>query len=102
MGSVLVFGEPYEAGSGAVIVTVSRKSWFDSVEHPVGLYVVTADGATWTPAVDSSRHMLIGVCTGFVAAAVATAAVLRRPPWPDLNAPVMVALARGKDSVSRR
>lgn len=87
---MLVFGEPYEAGDGTVIVTVSRKG------RAVGIYTVRAEGTTWTPAVDSSRYMVIGVCTGFVAAVIGTLAILRRPPWPEMTERVMIALAEAR------
>ncbi|NLU82186.1 hypothetical protein [Rhodococcus sp. HNM0569] len=83
-----VFGEPYEVGDGTVIVTVTRTDWRGR-DHPLGLYVVGAQGATWKPAVDASLHGVIGVLTGFVAAALGTLAVLRRPPWPELTERVM-------------
>lgn len=93
---MLIFGEPYQADNGVVIVTVARTGWFGSTMHPVGIYTITGDRTKWTPAVDNGRAALIGVCTGFVAASFATAALLRRPPWPDLNERVMVALRRRK------
>ncbi len=36
--------------------------------------------------VDADRIALIGVITGLIAAVLASLAVLRRPPWPDLSA----------------
>lgn len=41
--------------------------------------------ASWVPTVDSSHVAYIGVLTGLVAAALSTAAVLRRPAWPDVH-----------------
>jgi hypothetical protein len=94
----LVFSEPYEASNGTVIVTVSGGRG----GSPVGVYTITADGTTWTPAVDAGRLALIGVCTGFVAALLGTVAVLRRPPWPELTERVMVALAEARISQLNR
>jgi ABC-type nitrate/sulfonate/bicarbonate transport system permease component len=94
---VLIFGDPFDTGKDAVIVTVSRTSWPSGREHPVGIYTIRADGTTWTPVVDSSRNLLIGACTGFAAAVIATIAVLRRPPWPEMTEPVMIALAQTRD-----
>ena len=99
---MLVFGEPYEASNGTVIITVSRKSWGSRTECPVGIYTVSAEGTTWSPAVDVSRTMLIGVCTGFVAAAISTVAVLRRPPWPEMTERVMTAVAEARIAARRR
>ncbi|PQP22633.1 hypothetical protein [Rhodococcus opacus] len=98
---MLVFGEPYEASNGTVIITVSRTAWGRRGERPVGMYTVGAEGATWTPAVDASLHALIGVCTGFAAAVIGTIAVLRRPPWPEMTERVMTALAQARTAESR-
>ena len=46
------------------------------------------------PAVDSGRIAIIGACTGFAAAVIATIAVLRRPPWPQMTEAVMIALSK--------
>jgi hypothetical protein len=87
----MIFSEPFEASNGTVIVTVSS-----SRGRAVGIYTVTAQSVTWTPAVDGSRVALIAVCTGFVAALLGTAAVLRRPPWPDLTERAMTAISEAK------
>lgn len=99
---MLIFGEPYEAINNTVIVTVARKGWGTRYEHPIGIYTVRADSTTWTPAVDASQVALIGVCTGFVAAAISTIAVLRRPPWPEMTERVMIALAQARLADRRR
>ncbi|WP_020662716.1 hypothetical protein [Amycolatopsis benzoatilytica] len=99
---MLAFGEPYETGDGTVLVTVTRAGRRGGQGRPVGLYTVTADGVTWTPAVDQHRIAMIGVCTGFVAAALATFAVARRPPWPALTEPVMKRFAEAKLEEVRR
>jgi hypothetical protein len=99
---MLVFGEPYEASNGSVIVTVSRGGWCGFPERAIGIYTVTAAGTTWTPAVDASRHALIGVCTGLLAALISTIAVLRRPPWPEMTERTMLALAEVRIAESRR
>jgi hypothetical protein len=98
---LLIFSEPYEAGDGTVIVTVARTGWRDRPGHPVGVYAIQAGNITWRPAVDTSRHRLIGACTGFVAAAVGVLAVLRRPPWPELTEQVMIALAHNRAAEDR-
>jgi hypothetical protein len=99
---LLVFGEPYEASNGTLIVTVSRKGWGDRPAHPVGIYTVCAQGTSWTPAVDTSRLALIGAATGFAAAVISTMAVLRRPPWPEMTERVMTALAEARKAQGRR
>ncbi|MFE3172630.1 hypothetical protein ACFXPA_06125 [Amycolatopsis sp. NPDC059090] len=90
---VLVFGDPYETSSGTVLITVTRQCRRGGPGRAVGLYTIDSDGVTWTPAVDGGRIALIGACTGFVAAALATLAVVHRPPWPNLTERAMIALA---------
>jgi hypothetical protein len=90
---LLSFGEPYEMANGTVIVTVSREGWGSRLERPLGIYTITAEGTTWTPATDPGRPLVILACAGLVAAVLSTAAVLRRPPWPELTERVMTALA---------
>ena len=53
---------------------------------PVGVFVVHGGNGRWVPAVDTNRIALIGVITGLISAVLASVAVLRRPPWPDLSA----------------
>ncbi len=95
---MLSFGEPYETTDGTVIVTVSHKGWGKRPERPLGLYTIRADGTTWTPAAQPDRPMVILACAGFLAAVLSTAAVLRRPPWPELTERVMTALAQTRRS----
>ncbi|WP_370932149.1 hypothetical protein [Amycolatopsis sp. cg13] len=90
---MLVFGDPYETASGTVLITVTRQGRRGGPGRAVGLYTIDSDGVTWTPAVDGGRIALIGACTGFVAAALATLAVVHRPPWPNLTERAMIALA---------
>lgn len=90
----MIFSEPFESSDGTVVITVSRPGWRDGPARPIGIYTVTAQGATWTPAVDSGRIAIIGACTGFAAAVIATIAVLRRPPWPQMTEAVMIQLSK--------
>ena len=91
----MIFGEPFESSDGTVVITVSRPGWRDGPARPIGLYTVTAQCATWTPAVDSGRIAIIGACTGFAAAVIATIAVLRRPPLAKFRRrAVMIALSK--------
>ena len=52
------------------------------------MFVIKDGEATWVPAVDSTRIALVGALTGLVAATLATLAMVRRPPWPDLHGTV--------------
>jgi hypothetical protein len=92
----MIFGDPFEASNGTVIITVSSTGG-----RAVGIYTVTAEKATWTPAVDVNRTALIAACTGFAAAVLATAAVLRRPPWPELTERAMIAISEAKGAAAK-
>ncbi|WP_235916691.1 hypothetical protein [Antrihabitans cavernicola] len=81
---------------------MSRTSWGGRADRPVGMYTIRDDSTTWTPAIDINRVALIGACTGFVAAALSTAAVLRRPPWPEMTERTMIAIAQARAAESRR
>ncbi|MTE12363.1 hypothetical protein [Nocardia aurantiaca] len=81
-GGGLNYGEPYETSDGATIITVTGTGGLLG-PRPLGIFVVRADKVKWEPAVDMSRIALLGVLTGLISAVLGTAAVLRRPPWPD-------------------
>ncbi|MFB4311236.1 hypothetical protein [Actinomadura sp. GTD37] len=81
-----VFGEPYDRPDGATVIPVARVTAGRRPRAtPLGVFVVHEGKASWTPAVDSTRIALLGGLIGLVAAGLATAAVLRRPPWPDIS-----------------
>ncbi|MEU0502163.1 hypothetical protein [Nocardia sp. NPDC005998] len=77
----LVFGQPYDTSDGATVITVARTGSLLRGTYPLGVFVVHGGQVVWTPAVDVTRIALIGLLT----AVIATLAVLRRPPWPDLK-----------------
>jgi hypothetical protein len=79
-----VYGEPYRTADGATVIPVSKVR--HGVATPLGVFVIHGGKAQWTGAVDSNRLALIGVLTGLIAATLGSAALLRRPPWPDLSA----------------
>lgn len=81
--SSLVFRDPVVTESGATVLPVCRVRGESAA--PVGVYVLHGDQVTWRPAVDATRIARLGVLTGFVAAALGSLAVLRRPPWPDIS-----------------
>lgn len=93
----VVFGDPHVMPDGTTVITVSRvrrrRSGEDRVSA-IGVYTVREGRTTWTPAVDGDRIALIGVATGFVAATLATLAVLRQPPWPALIGTITVTRDR--------
>lgn len=80
-----MFGEPYETPDGTTIITVSRLSWNGTSTVPLGVFAIREGEASWQPAVDATRIALMGETIGLAAAVIATLAVLRRPPWPDLS-----------------
>lgn len=79
-----VYGEPYRTADGATVIPVSKVRAGSAT--PVGIFVIHDGSAQWLAAVDSDRIALIGVITGLIAAVLGSAALLRRPPWPDLSA----------------
>ncbi|WP_043653394.1 hypothetical protein [Nocardia thailandica] len=83
----LVYGEPHTTPDGSTVITVSRVGLFGRVK-PLGLFVIRDGVPRWSAAVDSTRVALLGEFIGLVAATLATLALLRRPPWPDLSARV--------------
>ena len=93
-----VYGQPYETPDGVTVVPVARvrgrtrpgaqDAGLRLAARPVGVFVIKDGHATWVPAVDSTRIALVGAVTGLVAATLATLAMVRRPPWPDLHGTV--------------
>jgi hypothetical protein len=79
-----VYGEPYRTADGGTVIPVAKVRAGTST--PMGVFVIYGGTARWVPAVDTNRIALIGVITGLISAVLASAAVLRRPPWPDLSA----------------
>ncbi len=79
-----VYGEPYRMADGGTVITVAKVR--AGTATPVGVFVVHDGTARWVPAIDANRIALIGVITGLISAVLVSAAVLRRPPWPDLSA----------------
>lgn len=90
----LAYGQPYETSDGTTIITVTRTGGLLRTARPVGAFVVHDGAVSWTPAVDATRIALMGELIGLLAAVIATLAVLRRPPWPDLSRVVAI----GRDS----
>ena len=83
-----VFGDPYVTPDGATVIPVSKvRHRPDGRSHsrPLGIFVVKDGKPTWVPAVDNTRIALLGELIGLVAATLATAAMVRRPPWPDVR-----------------
>lgn len=52
---------------------------------PVGVFSIHEGEPSWSPAVDHTWAALMGEFIGLAAAVIATLAVLRRPPWPDVT-----------------
>lgn len=81
--SQLVYGDPIATEHDTTILPVSRVGSRGS--SAIGVYVISNGSAKWVPAVDANRIAHIGVATGFVSAALACLAVVRRPPWPETS-----------------
>jgi hypothetical protein len=82
-----VYGQPQQTANGSTVITVTKVRSRGSAlsATPVGVFVIHDGQPTWEPAIDEGRIATIGVLTGFVAAAFATIAMIRRPPWPDIT-----------------
>lgn len=90
-----VYGQPYETVDGVTIVPVAKvrgrtRPGTEDTElrlnaKPVGVFVIKDGEASWVPAVDATRIALMGELIGLVSATLATLAMVRRPPWPDLR-----------------
>ena len=74
-----VFGEAYQTADGATVIPVTK---------PTGVFVIKDGAASWVSAVDSERIALMGILVGLVSATLACAAMVRRPPWPDVHVDV--------------
>lgn len=83
--ATVVYGESYETADGVTVIPVSRVGLLGRSATPVGAFVVHDGNVSWVPAVDDTRIALLGVFIGLAAAVIATLAVLRRPPWPDVS-----------------
>ena len=84
--SSLIYGAPYETSDGSTVITVTgTRGWFRPRPRPLGVFVVHQGEVTWEDATDDTAIALFGISVGFVAAAFATAALFKRPPWPDLR-----------------
>ncbi|AEF34304.1 conserved hypothetical protein [Mycolicibacter sinensis] len=85
----LVYGEPHQTPDGATVITATRiqagRDGSAVTATPLGVMVIRGDKARWVAAVNADRIALVGVLTGLVSAVIASLAVLRRPPWPDLR-----------------
>jgi hypothetical protein len=82
-----VFAAPYQTPDGVTVVPTARVSGVgaDATTKPLGVFVIHNGKATWVPVVDTNRIAVLGVLTGLLSAVIASLAVLRRPPWPDLS-----------------
>ncbi len=90
-----VYSEPYQTADGATIIAVSKirgkLGAGDEIAvraKPLGLFVIHGGKVKWQPAVDVTAIALVGALTGLVSATLATVAMIRRPPWPDLKGTV--------------
>ena len=86
----LVYGEPHQTPDGTTVITAARVTasgpdGSDMTATPLGVMVIRGDRAKWVAAVDANRIALVGVLTGMLSAVIASLALLRRPPWPDLR-----------------
>jgi hypothetical protein len=87
----LVYSEPHQTPDGTTVITATRiraSGGSGVTATPLGVVVIRGDSAKWVAAVNQDRIALLGVLTGLLSAVIASLAVLRRPPWPDLRSTV--------------
>jgi len=96
-----VYSQPYDIADGVTVIAVAkvrgkvRPVKADGLDaageevavraRPVGMFVLRGADVKWEPALDATAIALVGALTGFAAATLATLAMVRRPPWPDLH-----------------
>ncbi|QLY31465.1 hypothetical protein [Nocardia huaxiensis] len=80
----LVYGQPYETADGSTVITVATNGRLLGA-RPLGVFVVHGGEVKWQAAVDETRIALLAVLSGLIAAGLTTAALFKRPPWPDLR-----------------
>jgi len=97
-----VYGEPVVTASGDTVIPVSRHNGLFGTARPVGVFLIHDGTVSWVSATDTTRIMFFGEFIGLVAATIATLAVLRRPPWPDLTPRGLEALGRLRTTRSGR
>jgi hypothetical protein len=112
--STHVYSQPYEIADGVTVIAVAkvrgkvRPVKANALEtageevavraKPVGMFVLRGGDVKWEPAIDATPIALVGVLTGFAAATLATLAMVRRPPWPDLHGTIYPAVRRSRSS----
>lgn len=94
-----IYSQPYETADGTTVIAVSKvrgrlrpaSGAAAAAEEiavrakPIGVFAIRNGEVKFSPAVDATPIAFVGVLTGFVSATLAMAAVIRRPPWPELK-----------------
>lgn len=91
-----MFGEPYETADGSTVITVARAGGGPFPAAPLGIFVIHDGKVSWESAIDTTRVALFAEFIGLAATVIATLAVFRRPPWPDLSAAGLAAMRKFK------
>ncbi|AHH15985.1 hypothetical protein NONO_c11780 [Nocardia nova SH22a] len=84
-GDSAVYGTPYRTTEGTTVIPVTRPRGRLRRERPLGIFVVGDNGATWHAVTDDTAIALLGIFVGLVATTLSLAAVIKRPPWPDVR-----------------
>ncbi|HEY7051211.1 MAG TPA: hypothetical protein VH496_03630 [Mycobacterium sp.] len=87
-----VYSQPYETPDGTTVIAVAKvRGTVRGGEEiavrtkPIGVFAIRGGEVKWAAAVDQTPIALLGVLTGLVSATLATVAMVRRPPWPDIR-----------------
>ena len=94
-----VYSQPYETADGTTVIAVAKvRGKFRPSDaagargeeiavraKPIGVFAIRGGEVRWAPAVDATPIALLGVLTGLISATLATVAMVRRPPWPDIK-----------------
>ncbi|WP_078325099.1 hypothetical protein [Mycobacteroides salmoniphilum] len=95
-GKSIVYGEPYTTADGTMVITVAKVRTrgsgadgepLETRARPLGVFVVKDGNAQWQPSFNADLASTLGILTGLISAVLGLAAIIRRPPWPDLTLP---------------
>lgn len=84
MTDVDVWSDPIRVDEATVVVVASRRARSGRAV-PLGALTISAGETTWTPVSSPDLVGLAGIAVGFMSAALAGVAMVRRPSWPEMR-----------------